>query len=375
MRASPARPSNERLVRRLPSYGALSEKPSKRGVDSRGVRLIYSGLGALVFLLAAFALLNHAESVARIHRHLQTHFLTPEDQCADSGCCAGRYGGNPMIGQASMFDDTCPFGTPLDGGMDCIGGDKCRWCCTLPLDARCSNQMFICRKGPTREPTPEPTLQPTVPPSKKPTSPPSPAPSQTRNKKPSTTNKHSSSSSSATPPIPSHVKSSNRGGEMTSTASTSPPTPSNIPRPKSSPPTDSSHAQRHRLGASVGVAIAILGALSLALCITCCERYFRKPRTCCCCFVQFSFTRTSLGETLCCKRVCIVMRADKKSGHGDGQNNHFSDDGSFSDSHPCEPVSKAVNLGKDMVGYAISLISFCPDSSVICSNTTQVPSC
>jgi len=266
-----------------------------------------------------------------------------------------------MIGQSSMFDDTCPFGTQLDGGIDCIGGDKCRWCCTLPLDARCSNQMFICREGPTHKPTPEPTLQPTDFPTKKPTplptrkkSTPSPTP------EPSSSTKQSSSSSSSTSPVRTHHKLTHEGGEAkkASASRTSPPTPSDTPSSKKSSPStsrggDSSRVQRHRLGASVGVAIAILGSLSLALCITCCERYFRKPRTCCCCFVQFSFTRTSLGETLCCKRVCFVMRADKKGGHGDGQNNHFSDEGSFSESHPCEPVSKAVNLGKDMVGFLL----------------------
>eukprot|EP00472_Partenskyella_glossopodia_P009449 CAMPEP_0197516604 /NCGR_PEP_ID=MMETSP1318-20131121/1502_1 /TAXON_ID=552666 /ORGANISM="Partenskyella glossopodia, Strain RCC365" /LENGTH=356 /DNA_ID=CAMNT_0043065473 /DNA_START=464 /DNA_END=1535 /DNA_ORIENTATION=+ len=66
------------------------------------------------------------------------------DDCADTACCLSRYPGNAMIGQGSMFDDSCPWGTATDGGLDCLSGDKCRWCCQLPLDDRCMNKMHVC---------------------------------------------------------------------------------------------------------------------------------------------------------------------------------------------------------------------------------------
>jgi len=380
--------------------------------------------------------------------------LLAQDDCSNDECCRNRFPGNPMIGQSSMFDDSCPWGTPLDLGIDCIGGAKCRWCCTLPLDPRCSDTQFTCKAesaAVSKRPPPEPTQPPRrrhrrakttagktrggvssrgSDGGKKPASPQKTSPTTTSSSEGGGDAAASSSSSSPLPSSPQSPSSptappqqaSSPHGEGHGNSTAAPPSTSSAPPPHPSlshhqdpavspsrqqqqqqqkpsphttnrnssgrhhtqqnfpPITDSSSESRSsgeevikeltgkdrkkndvRTLASLAVAAAIIGSLCLALCVTCCERYFRRRRQCCCFTLQFSFEhgggKTCFEEVCCCWKLCDVFLGydEVKAAVASSESKHLSSLEDANGNAPCKAVTKAavVSLSKGMAGHLL----------------------
>jgi len=311
----------------------------------------------------------------------------------DDKCCISHFPGNPMIGQASMFDDSCPFGTPLDGGLDCVAGSKCRWCCTAPVDERCGDSAFVCpanekipSQAPTKPPSKATVAHKAVKSSSEPKLKRKPPPESRKPTHPSAVPKHepghphpsAPTQSANTPPSP---PSTPPGTPATQPPqSTQPRTPSprkshatapNTPSTTGKPQENSNPLHAHRalspkhpdanngddddtdsssnnpVLASLVVAIVILGSLTLALCITCCERHFRERRQCCCFSLQFSFRRSEpCFEGICCCKVCVILNKDNEA-------KAVSRNSTNGDPEACRSVTQAVSLGKDMVGFLL----------------------
>jgi len=353
-------------------YGTFP--PTSSTVQLKAIRRQLFGPFLTCSAVVAFTLMQLLQRGDRYDLSTSSSVLVESDNCMDDKCCTLRYPGNPMIGQLAMYDASCPWGTPLDRGIDCIGGDKCRWCCTTPLDPRCANAEFIC---PTKEKPfkPSPTHLPTTPPTHHPTARKSKAPARApvpvRSKSQGTASAPVPAPAPVPVPVPApapapapdQVKSpSSSPPTPTPTASTPPPTPESLKDSQSETPPIQPRLKykdlkgtRKNAGfiASLIVAIAIIGSLALALGIMCCERHFRQRRVCCCCSLQFSFRHnSSFGSTCmqetcsccCCKRICMAFWDFEKPG------SHISDEHLYAEDDPCQPVTKAVSLGKDMVG-------------------------
>mmetsp|Transcript_17484 Transcript_17484/g.31368 ORF Transcript_17484/g.31368 Transcript_17484/m.31368 type:complete len:479 (+) Transcript_17484:169-1605(+) len=393
--------------------------------------------GVLVTLIAIFGIMFISTSTQPSQIFTENMAL---DDCADTACCLSRYPGNAMIGQGSMFDDSCPWGTATDGGLDCLSGDKCRWCCQLPLDDRCMNKMHVCPSSSSSDGSDSTSGSTSGSTSSNgststkstggststngSTSPGSPGAASGPSDKKTPKNKNDKKSTApasthSTPEpfkrqkqhqkeqkgIPSKSKHKNTGPDNhpqsspltnrphrhTQTTPDIPTTPPSLPSPTnpttdppttdnhntqsqgqpsaSNPPPDSAVPSKQKSGtqstssnadetpkkekldhiiASLMVAFVILGSLSIALCVTCCERHFRERRQCCCCSLQFSFRQSSsccFGDLCCCKRYCIFLHVEKNDDPANGRRDEFQ----YIDEQ-CEPVSRAVNLGKDVVG-------------------------
>mmetsp|Transcript_11708 Transcript_11708/g.28844 ORF Transcript_11708/g.28844 Transcript_11708/m.28844 type:complete len:413 (-) Transcript_11708:89-1327(-) len=333
------------------------------------------------------------------------------EDCTNTACCQLQFPGNPMIGQMSMFDQSCPFGTPLDGGVDCIGGSKCRWCCQAPLDVRCGNSEFICppnqhstrsNVGQTRNSTsskkhtsPTHSKRHTLPSGER-------VPNQGRRDQNSTlpktslkqqhkNNRFPSEKESNPSSVESNSTTGQQGRSHTATQAKShiKPSVTSQKSPTNNGDTSANSSLEHkkrslrrknfeeshgkfdsptsrfppdkeeRAGfASMVVAFVILGSLVLAIFVSCCERHFRQRRQCCCCSVQFSFRRnmSCVSQTGCCKMCCFEF----------GKKESFTKQESASPSgDPCKPVAQAVNIGKDMVGF---LLVDSPSSALVDEN-------